>query len=221
MHEIFWESVNYVNLPFTVLLAVVMFYWLLVALGALDTDFGSDADGDFGAHAHLDSHDGQAHGHSDAGWFSGAFHFINLGDVPLMVVLSVLALCLWTGSLIANYYFTDHQALLALAFLVPNLIVSLVVTRYLTLPLRPVFRMLRRDEDDHVPVIGQPCRITTSTANEKFGQAQIETNGAPLLIDVRTIDDTALPRGATAVVVREDKERGIYFVVEVPQPQLS
>ena len=210
MQQVFSEAITPVNLPFTVLLGIVMLYWLFVALGALDADSDVDFDAD---------HDLSGHGHD--GWFSGMHSFINLGDVPLMVVLSILALCLWTGSLIANHYFTDQRALLALAFLLPNLAVSLVVTRYLTLPLRPIFRMLRRDEEDSVPIVGEPCRITTSTANEQFGQAEIETKGAPLLIEVRTLDGAALPRGTTAVVVRENKERGVYFVVEVPRPQLS
>lgn len=208
MREVFAEAISLVNLPFTVLLGVVMFYWLLVAVGALDSHGGADANGDF-------QHDG------DVGdWWVGALDFINLGEVPIMVALSVFSLCLWTCSLIANFYFTDHQAGLALASLLPNLIVSALFTRYITLPLRPLFRMLREAEGNALPLIGQPCRITTSTANPTFGQAEVETKGAPLLIDVRTLDGVALPRGANAIIFREDHERGIYFVVEASNPQL-
>lgn len=220
MLEIFTEAISYVNLPFTVLLGVVILYWLFVALGALDSDFGHDADG------HMDSghdgHDGH-HGHhaEDGGFLSGMFHFINLGEAPLMVVLSLLSLSMWTCSLIVNFYFTGHSAVLALAFLVPNLLVSAIVTRYVTLPLRPLFRLLRRTEDNHQPMIGRPCRITTSNASSSFGQAEVETKGAPLLIDVRTMDGISLPRGANAVIFREDTERGIYYVVEASNPQLS
>jgi hypothetical protein len=214
MREVFAEAISLVNLPFTILLGVVMFYWLLVAVGALDSHGGADAHGDF--------HHGDFHHDGDAGgsWWAGMLDFINLGEVPITVALSVLSLCLWTCSLIANFYFTDHQALLALAFLLPNLIVSAVFTRYITLPLRPLFRMIRDAEGDFPPMIGQPCRITTSTANPTFGQAEVETKGAPLLIDVRTLDGVALPRGASAIIFREDNERGIYFVVEASNPQL-
>ncbi|MDB6151213.1 MAG: hypothetical protein JWQ44_2661 [Chthoniobacter sp.] len=206
MLEVFSEAIWPVNLPFTVLLGLVMIYWLLVALGALDDHDAADAEGDFA---------------SDGGWLSGVFHFINLGEAPLMVVMSILSLCLWTGSMIANHYFTDHRAVLALAYLLPNLLLSIVVTRYLTLPLKPIFQLLGGSEAEPIPLVGQPCRITTSTANETFGQAEIETKGAPLLINVRTTDGAALPRGAAAVVFREDTERGIYFVVGVPDPKLS
>jgi hypothetical protein len=189
-----------------------MFYWLLVAIGALEAQHGletdTDADGDLDLDGHLGS------------WLSGVVHFINLGEVPIMVMLSVLALCLWTGSLIANFYFTDHQALLALACLVPNFLLSVLATRYLTLPLKQLFRMVRRAEGDEAPLVGRPCRITTSSANPSFGQAEVETGGAPLLIDVRTLDGVTLPRGTNAVIFRADVEQRIYYVVEVPDPQL-
>lgn len=216
MSEVLSEAILAVNLPFTVLLGLVVIYWLLVALGALDSSFGADGDvelhGDI--HHHSDLHT------DDPGWFDGVLRFINIGEVPVMVVLSVMSLCLWTCSLIANHYFTDFQVLLALAFLVPNLLVSALATRYLTLPLQPLFRMVRRAEGEAQSLVGRSCQITTSTANTAFGQAQVETNGAPLLIDVRTLDGVALPRGSNAVIFREDHERGVYYVAEVPNPQL-
>ena len=224
MREVFLEAVAFCNLPFTVLLGLVVVYWLLVALGALDTDFGADAELDASVDADVDAdghHARHMHADAEAGWFSNVLHFINVGDVPLMVVLSVMALCLWLGSMIANHYWTGGNTLLALAALVPNSVLSLVVTRYVTLPLKPLFRLLRRDEDEHVPVVGRQCRITTSEANGSFGQAEIATEGAPLLIDVRTLDGGSITRGTTAVVVRADNDRGIYFIAEMPRPQLS
>ncbi len=175
MHEVFSEAFTFVNLPFTVLLGLIAVYWLMVVLGALDSTFGSDFDGHGGVE-HSSNHEGHHEG-DHAGWISSVTQFINLGDVPLMVVMSVLTLSLWTGSLIANRYFTGHQTLLALAFLLPNLLISLVVTRYITLPFKPLFRMLRRDEDNAVPLVGRPCRILTSQVTGISGQAEISTQG--------------------------------------------
>jgi hypothetical protein len=210
MYEIFAESIRYVNLPFTAMLGVVVIYWLFVMLGALDLDLGMSAETDGDAHHEAGTH----------GWFGNMLHFINVGEVPVMIIASVLTLCLWIGSMVANYYWTGGSLLLALGFLVPNLIISLLVTRYVTLPLRPLFRYLTKEHGEQRIVLGQTCKITTSQANETFGQAEIPTSGAPLLINVRTMDGSALPKGATAVVVREDEAKGIYFVADLPKPQL-
>ncbi|MDQ3621784.1 MAG: YqiJ family protein [Verrucomicrobiota bacterium] len=227
MIEVLSESIRLVNLPFTVLLGLVVLYWLFVILGALDLDFGADAqaelsgDGDLSGDAHTDS---DLHGHQEGtqggGWVSDLLHFVNIGDVPLMIVASILTLCAWLFSMIVNHYWTGGSVLLALAALLPNLVVSLVVTRYLTLPLRPLFRLITKDSDDDQAIVGQSL-ITTSEANSEFGQAQIATTGAPLLINVRTLDGSALPRGASAVVVRAEPSKGVYLVAELPRPQLQ
>lgn len=209
MHEVFIEAMRPVNLPLTVLLAVVVGYWLLVAFGMFTLDLEGDA--------HVGGHSGDAHhdGDVDAGWFSHLLHFVNIGEVPVTIVGSVLVLCLWLGSMIANHFWTGGSLLLGLAALVPNLLVSAVLTRFLTLPFKPLLRAMSREGDEHLAVVGRSCEITTSEANAQFGQARIETKGAPLLINVRVRNAAPLPRGATCLVVEEDKPRGIYFVVPI------
>ena len=69
MREVFAEAITLVNLPFTILLGVVMFYWLLVAVGALDANHGADAHGDF--------HHGDFHHDADGG---GSCSWTTYGD---------------------------------------------------------------------------------------------------------------------------------------------
>jgi hypothetical protein len=246
MHEVLTESIRWVNLPFTVLLGFVVIYWLMVGLGVLDMslfgDFDADfhVDGHFDAHAHVDTdvgdhplvpgdpaglNSGEVHGiHKEiAGGHNGSFlvqalSFLNVGQVPLTLVLSVLALCLWLGSMIANRYFTGGSVALATAALVPNLVLSVIATRYITLPFRPLFRAITRERNEDFVVIGQRCTIVTSEATPEFGQAEIKTDGAPLLLNVRTLNDSLLARGDTAVVVRVDKDRSLYFITPLPKP---
>lgn len=230
MFELFSESFRLVNLPFTILLILVVLYWLLVALGAMG---GPEADADLDVHSgahvdhdvdldtmhhHVEGHH-SGHGSQESGsWWGNTLKFVNLGDVPVMVVLSVLILSLWSFSVIANRYWTGGSNLLALAFFGANLVVSIVATRYVTLPLKPLFRMLSKQYDEPVKIIGQHCRVVTSEATPDFGQAEITTSGVPLLIHVRTLNDAILHKGDVAVVVREDAERRIFFITANPIP---
>jgi hypothetical protein len=167
---------------------------------------------------------GEAHGYHKeiAGGHHGGFlvqtlSFLNVGQVPLTLVLSVLALCLWLGSMIANRYFTGGSVALATIALIPNFIVAVIVTRYITLPFRPLFRAITRERNEEFQVVGQRCTIVTSEATPEFGQAEIKTDGAPLLLNVRTVNDSVLSRGETAVVVRVDKDRSLYFITPLPK----
>jgi len=246
MHEVLSESIRWVNLPFTVLLGLVVFYWFMVGLGVLDTSLFGDLDADLHVDGHMDT---DAHVETDVGdhpfvpgdpahlhtegpngihkeisgshegsLFTQALTFLNVGQVPLTLVLSVLALCLWLGSMISNRYFTGGSIPLATVALLPNFVVAVVATRYVTLPFRPIFRAINRDRNEGVVVLGQRCIVTTSEATPEFGQAEIKTDGAPLLLNVRTLNDTSLSRGETAVVVRVDKDRSLYFITPLPKP---
>lgn len=246
MHEVLTESIRWVNLPFTVLLGIVVLYWVMVGLGVLDMtlfgDFDADVgvDGHFDANGHVDTDvgdhplvpgdptgasagDGQPF-HKEIGadqngsFIIQALSFLNVGQVPLTLIISVLSVFLWCGSILANRYLTGGSGLLAAVVLVPNLAIAVIATRYFTLPLRPIFRKLGRDRDERVELIGQRCTITTTEATPSFGQAEIKTEGAPLLLNVRTINDAHLVKGETAIVVRIDNDRSLYFVAPLPNP---
>lgn len=241
MLEVLTESVRLANLPFTALLGAVVVYWLMVAVGFLGFEGGADAHAEAGGdvhagagdvqangdvpaggegdgHADADSHGGDHHG---AGLLSHVLHFVNIGEVPVMIVVSVLSLWMWLFSMIANHYFGEGSILRALAFVVPNLALSMVLTRYLTWPLKKFFVALNREYDEHQPLMGRTCTMTTSEVTGEFGQAQIDRKGAPLLIHVRAADGQALRKGETGLVVREDKRNNIYYVVKVTADKLE
>jgi hypothetical protein len=119
--------------------------------------------------------------------------------------------------MIVNRYFTGGSVALATSALVPNLIVSIIATRYITLPFRPLFRALTRERNEEFVIVGQRCTIVTSEATPEFGQAEIKTDGAPLLLNVRTLNDAFLAKGDTAVVVRVDNDRSLYFITPLPK----
>jgi hypothetical protein len=221
MFEFIYEVLRPVNLPFTALMGMVTFYWLLVLLGALDFDsepsldlsHGHDVDinGAAGAHdvdhAHLDAH--------DLGAFKSLLQFLNFGNVPSMIVVSVMVLSMWTISMISNRMFNPGSVLIALGLLVPNLILTALVTKAATTPLKKLFTALNKDFDEHKPVVGRTCTILTSEVTDRFGQAQIDTSGAPLVINVRTYGDATFSKGESALIIKEDKENNLYTVAKL------
>lgn len=236
MFEVLAEAFQLVNLPFTILLSGVLLYWMLVGLGLLHFgeaghDASLDAHGDLHGHLPADAHAGghgagDAHGDAagdghggGAGWFMTALKFVNVGEVPATVVISILALCAWLLSMISNHYWNDNSVARALVFLLPNLLLSAVVTRYLTFPLKRFFMALNREYEEHEPLIGRTGIVITTEAGPSFGQAQIETKGAPLLINVRTLHEQVLQKGETCVIVDEDKEHSFYRVVRLSVDQ--
>ena len=127
------------NIGATVFLAMILAYWLTVLLGALDLDFldfdlDADVDADLGSDLDV-----------SVGVFDGMLAFFYLGKIPLMILLSIFALCLWVISIIANGYLNPSGSLaLGLPLAVGNLIVSPFICKVICAPLARFFMALKR-----------------------------------------------------------------------------
>jgi len=125
------------NMVYTILLMVVLLYWLLVLIGTLD--FGSldiELDLDADVDAEIDAEVGGLEG------MAGILHFFNLGRVPFMVILSFAALAMWASSILANYYLSDGSVWFPILFFLPIVFVGLITAKLLTTPLIPIFKSL-------------------------------------------------------------------------------
>ena len=204
MGEFIGEAITLVNLPFTALFGFVVIYWGLVTVGALDTDvFDLDLDLDADAQG-----SGGQIGHAIA-------HFFHCDEGPFMAIASLLIVFLWMGVMLLNYYFNPgHSILLAGALLIPNLVVSVSLTKAIVFP---IFRLLKRvqgkEESSSVPLLGQVCRVVSLKVEVDSGQAEIERHGAPLKINARISPDGApLEKGDAAVIFSENKENNTCLI---------
>ena len=207
MSELLQESLRLYNFPITVCFVLVVLFWMITVFGIVDSDalepnLDLDADVDV---------DAQVHGGSIG---LGLLRFFNLGEVPLMILLSVLITLDWAGAVALNYYFNPGQSfLIAGGWLFANGVVSLLLTKFLTVPLKPLMRKLKEGEK-HRPVIGRACVIKTSEVTETFGQAEAEDDsGNPLLLHVRVSQgQKSLAKGDRALVVDTLDDAQTYVV---------
>lgn len=180
------------TLIYTVLLGVMLVYWLLAAIGTLEIElFDIDIDID----ADVDALEG----------FAGLLFRLGLAGVPLTVVLTALALvgwsvCYFTMLWLVNPLFDGWlHGLLSVVLCIAALIIAIPVTAMVTRPLRPLFRGSRaRSVHD---LVGQIVVIRTSKVTDSFGEATLMQDGADLILKVRSDDTCALTRGDRAVII--------------------
>jgi hypothetical protein len=204
MGEFIGEAITLVNLPFTALFGFVVIYWGLVAIGALGSDvFDLDLDLD-------------ADAQGSSGQIGQAIaHFFHCDEGPFMAIASLLVVFLWMGAMLLNYYFNPgHSFLLAGGLLIPNLVVSVALTKTIV---SPIFRLLKRfqgkEESSSVRMLGQVCHVVSLKVEVDSGQAEIERHGAPLKINVCIRpDESPLEKGDAAVIISENKENNTYLI---------
>ena len=178
-----------------------MLYWLFVIIGAIDLEF---LDIDLSADGDIDAGDG---------FFTSFLQLLKMGDAPIMLAVSIMALIAWTISMVYNHYLNfGHQGWIAAGVIAFNLIVSFFITVLIARLLNKIFGPFNSEEDTMQSCMYKMGTVITSKVNSDFGQVEILTLGAPVTINARTPDDLVFLKGEKVLVYDEDKEKGIYFV---------
>ncbi|RSD19914.1 hypothetical protein [Amycolatopsis eburnea] len=175
---------------FSFLLIVVIGYWLLALLGAIDLD----------------------HGHVfDDGVFAG------FGGVPLAISLSLLTAFSWFLSLAGTVVLqavrpaTPVRVLLGVVVLLVALVLGALATRVLVVPLRRLFSGAA--EPTRADFVGRPCVVRTSTVTHDFGQAEVTAaDGSSAIVQVRLAGEGNLHAGSRVVIHEYDSEGEFFWV---------
>jgi hypothetical protein len=210
MVELMQLAFSPINVLFTLLLVTIVVYWLTVILGVLDTGLfdielpDMDTDMDAGADSDLGS-----------GGMQAVLHWFHVGEMPIMVLLSIFILSLWAIAILGNYYLNpDQRILLAIGVFICNVATSSLVVKCVAFPLRPLYALFYKDFNAPKKVIGsQGLVVTTEVTSEQMGQLEVHTKGAPIRLNVLSKCGHVFHEHDQALVVERDKKSNIYFIV--------
>lgn len=219
MSSLFAALTSFPAVVYTVLLGVVLVYWLLAIIGLVDFEAGADVDigadaadaGDIG-----DAGDGGPEGLSGLAAWLVAF---GLNGVPFSIVVSLLALVGW---------FLTGMASLTLLPLVPDALrwtagagvllaaaaLSIVIAAQLVRPMRGLFVTHRAISN--AALVGQVCKVLTGVVDERQGRAEVAQRGAGINIRVWAPAPNSLRRGDAALITEYDPARQRYRIDALP-----
>ncbi|MCP4692771.1 MAG: DUF1449 family protein [Desulfobacterales bacterium] len=201
MVEMYTVAISPFNLPFTILLGLVLLYWVFVILGAADIDvidmeWLPDLDAD-----------------SPGGFIHGFFQFLGIGEVPIILIISILVLFGWSFAMLGTYYLnSEGSALKGFALLAANCVAAVIFTGFLIRPLQTLFSPLHKTEKEKQKVVYKTGVVISSEVNATFGQVEIATGEAPITINARADEGQVIKKGEQVIVYDEDREKGVYFV---------
>ncbi len=215
MRETIEASFSIVNIIPTGLLILVLLYWITVIIGIFNVDsFDIDTDADVDIDTDVDVDANAEVSVSDSVlWVNSALTFFNLGKVPFMLIMSFMALSMWIISLLMNYYLNNDLALLSLVYLIPNILISAFVTKFLTTPFVKLFAKAESDIESNQRLTGKVCTVTLSATYNKMGQAEIKIDGSSFIINVMSTEEQyTLSKGETCLVIDYNSDKKIYLI---------
>lgn len=224
-------------LPLTILLVPIGLYWLLSLIGIAGhglfhshghvdhhvgghhIEHGHHHAGGHGHHHGQAGHQGQHHhGNGDHSFLSdllhGALRVVNAEEIPVMAVFSVLIIFLWGGAMLGNYWFNPGESGWGGSVIILcALLSSIILTRIVLTPLKPLFKILQNDAEPETPLIGRTGYVRTAFITEQDGQVVVENRGAPIIIGARIAHGSQpISRNSNVLVVDRDQESGLYVV---------
>jgi hypothetical protein len=203
MSELLKNALTGVNLIPTIILVLVLFYWLTVIIGVIDFDlFDFDFDVDV-----------------DAEVFQGLLAFLNLKDTPFMVFFSILSLVFWILSMLLYRLPIEPGGFINGLILIPIFIISLVLTKLITNPLKVLFK---KDYEAGIAqegvLTGQLVTLVSAVKAGRLGQGEIKRDGASLLINIKAEkEEETFDKNEVAYIYRKDDEKNIYYIIKIEE----
>ncbi len=207
MLELLQASLSQNQILLTILLGLVVCYWLMVVFGVLDLDTDvADGGGEIDMDPGHDSSTGSV-------WMSTG-RFLGFSKVPLIVWLSFVSLFMWFFSLVLNQYWNrEAEVLRALLLLAPNVVASVIVTKIVTFPIAKLFAAMADADSEGEEILERNGTVISMEANETYGQIEIPAKGAPLLVNVRCQTGApALKKGTSVKVISAGPDNKFYYI---------
>ena len=210
MTEFLSNILSFPTLFYTGLLGLTLLYWFSSMMGFADFDFdGGDIDLE-GINA-----DG-----SDVAASSGFLNKFKLDGIPLTISLSFVIFLSWIVSFLLVNYYQDKvaddwvKAFIGIWVILLAPVISTPIVGLLLSPLKSIFRKFREEAEGRKAdsLVGHIARVRTDKVNMNFGDAEIDHEGASLILKIRAEEPNELKRGDKVLLTEYIEGENIYKV---------
>lgn len=119
---------------------------------------------------------------------------------------------MFTISILTNYYLKNSSLVLSFGLLIPNIIISLIISKVLTQPFAAIYARMSKNSDDKFRYDGKVCKIVLSATSERVGQAEVHHEGDTHRINILASEDKNLEKGNNGLIINYIKEKNCYLV---------
>ena len=216
MIEFLKELIVWYNFIFTAPILLVLLYLILQIFG-LALDLGGDIDADVGGDVDVDV-DVDSTGIFSA--FEHALGFINVGKVPLAVIISTF-LMFWgitgyTCNGIIQYSLGSFPSAFIAASCGMALVVGIMATKFLSGIIARLFPEVETYSSSNQTLLGQIAEVVSGQVTPEFGRAKVKDQyGNVLTVYCRIPEGKEVPkRGDEVVLLDYDPSNNKFEVIK-------
>lgn len=204
MTEFLNNAFAFPTLFYTGLLILTVLYWLASSLGFADLDLSEGVEIEVPDVA------------DTSGWLSK----IKLDGIPVTISISLVIFFSWVICFIAVHYYQDKlssnlvEIFVGLWIIILAPFISAPIVGTLLTPLKPFFNKLRESaEGRHADsLIGHLAIVRTNKVTMNFGDAEIDDEGANLILKIRAEEPNDFKRGDSVIITEYIADENTYRV---------
>ncbi|WP_405378555.1 hypothetical protein [Nonlabens sp. Asnod3-A02] len=222
-----------VNITLTVLLIILILYWLATMISGIDFDLDIDVDVDVDIDADIDLDTGLEGGNMDfqdvanaevdrehvvnkrtrkLKWWQVFLIYFNFVGLPFMFTFTFWIFIWWISSVLTTIITSSYDNSFGYIIVLAAFIPSLILTKVITTPFKSFFKNLNKDGDKAVDFLGRKALLLSSISGDKLGNAEVMADGNVMSIYVKSLDGSELRFRESVLIIKQSDDKN-YFLV--------
>jgi len=223
-----------VNIILSVLLILLVIYWVLTSLTGIDFDYDLDIDIDVDIDADLDldintvdpgSMDFEDISSAEVDkthvvnkrrkplkWWQVFLIYFNFVGLPFMFTFTAWVFLWWLSTLVSTSITGSYANSFGYILMFICMVPALFFTKILTTPFKSFFRHLNKDGDKATDFLGRNAILLSSISGDKMGNAEVLADGNPMSIYVKSLDGSELRFRESVLIIKQSADKN-YFLV--------
>lgn len=159
-------------------------------------------------------HSPDALSHSDPSIFVKIMHYMNIGKVPFMIVLTLFKFFTWAGTLIVTTVpKVASLGMTSVIILIPLSFVAIFFTHYATTPIAKFLHKTGYQGEVAIDFIGKEGKMISSITADKRGNLEVIIDNDPVKLLVESNDGTSLTYGDRVLIINKSNQHKNTYTV--------
>ncbi|EAS20515.1 DUF1449 family protein [Nonlabens mediterrranea] len=222
-----------VNITLTVLLIILILYWLATMITGIDFDLDVDVDIDIDIDADVDLDTGIEGGNMDfqdvanaevdrehvvnkrtrkLKWWQVFLIYFNFVGLPFMFTFTFWIFLWWIISVLTTSITGSYDNTFGFVIVLAAFIPALILTKVITTPFKSFFKNLNKDGDKAVDFLGREALLLSTISGDKLGNAEVMADGNVMSIYVKSLDGSELRFRESVLIIKQSDDKN-YFLV--------
>nr|WP_256439417.1 OB-fold-containig protein [Aquimarina sp. MMG015] len=234
MKELVEIAFSQVNIVLTILMILLILYWLFTMISGVDFDLDVDVDIDVDVDADLDMDtDSNIEGgnldfediantevnkedivgkrRKPLKWWQILLIYFNFVGLPFMFTFTCWIFIWWLCTTITTSLTYSYNSDIGFIFFLAAIIPSLLITKVFTTPFKSFFRNLNKDGDAPIDLIGRKGVIQSTISEDKMGSAEVVVEGNPMSIYVKSLNGEQINYNQEILIIKQSGDKNYYY----------